>query len=58
MRRLFVRLRARLRYRRFDGDGAEELRLHETMTEQDARGRGVSPDQAKWKRKESWAIGS
>ena len=41
------RLRARLKYRRFDAELREEIEAHRAMTEADLRSRGASPGEAR-----------
>jgi hypothetical protein len=43
----FRRLRARLKYRHFERDLAQELDTHRAMAEDDLQHRGLSPDEAK-----------
>ena len=45
----FRRLRARIRYRHFEHDLAEELDLHRAMKEDALRSEGVGDEEAPWR---------
>ena len=46
MRRLLRRLRARIRYRRFDADLAEEMEFHRAMKQRELESTGLTENEA------------